>query len=111
MTYFQTKNTNLGKFWRVLQRAMLVYFITIWSILRPLGIFCGYFVYFVEFGIFCGIWYILWNLVYFVEFGIFCGIWYILWKFGMFYGYLVYVSRFCMLYQEESGNPAIDNNF
>jgi hypothetical protein len=36
--YFQTKNPNLGKFRRVLQRKILVYFIPIWSILRPFGI-------------------------------------------------------------------------
>jgi hypothetical protein len=32
MEYFQTKNPNLGKFWRVLQWNMLVYFMDIWSI-------------------------------------------------------------------------------
>jgi hypothetical protein len=35
MVCFQTKNPNLGKFWRVLQWKILVYFMTIWSILRP----------------------------------------------------------------------------
>jgi hypothetical protein len=30
---FQTKNTKLGKFWRVLQWKALAYFIAIWSIL------------------------------------------------------------------------------
>jgi hypothetical protein len=25
--------------------------------------------------------------------------------FGIFYGYLVHFSHFCMLYQEKSGNP------
>jgi hypothetical protein len=58
MVYFQTQNPNLGKFWRVLQWKMLVYFIAIWSIFRPFGIFCGTFV------IFCG------NLVHFPRFGI-----------------------------------------
>jgi hypothetical protein len=53
MVCFQTKNPNLGKFWRVLQWKMLVYFRTIWSILRPLEIFYGQVVYFVF------IWYIL----------------------------------------------------
>jgi hypothetical protein len=47
MVCFQTKNPNLGKFWRV-----LVYCMTIWSILRPLEIFHGHSVYFVV------IWYI-----------------------------------------------------
>jgi hypothetical protein len=46
MGCFQTKNTYLGKFWRVLQWKLLVYFMAIWSILRPFGIFCGYLVYF-----------------------------------------------------------------
>jgi hypothetical protein len=47
MACFQTKNPDLGKFWRVLQWKMLVYFMAIWSILLP-------------FGIFVAIWYILW---------------------------------------------------
>jgi hypothetical protein len=49
------------------------------------------------FGIFYG------HLVYFMA------IWSILWSFGLFYGhldYLVYLSRFGMLNQEKSGNPA-----
>jgi hypothetical protein len=56
MVYFQTKNPNLGKFWRVLQWKMSVYFMDIWSILRtfwhislPYGIFCGNLVYFPPF--------------------------------------------------------------
>jgi hypothetical protein len=32
MAYFQTKKSNLGKFWRVLQWKMLVYFMVIWSV-------------------------------------------------------------------------------
>jgi hypothetical protein len=35
----------------------------------------------------------------------FTTIWYILWPFNIFYGPLVYFSRFGMLYQEKSGNP------
>jgi hypothetical protein len=31
--------------------------------------------------------------------------WYILWPFGIFYGYLVYLTRFGMLHHEKSGNP------
>jgi hypothetical protein len=31
--------------------------------------------------------------------------WYILLPFGIFHGYLVYFSRFGMLYQHKSGNP------
>jgi hypothetical protein len=52
MLCFQTKNPNLGKFWRVLQWKILVYFMTIWYILRPLEIFYGHLEYFVV------IWYI-----------------------------------------------------
>jgi hypothetical protein len=78
MAYFQTKNQNLCIYQGDLLGKMLVYFVAIWSILQPFGIFCGHLVY-----IFV-IWYI-------------CGI---------FYGYLVYFSRFGILYQEKSGNPA-----
>jgi hypothetical protein len=47
MALFLTKNTILGKFWRVLQWEMLVYlfydhsvcFTTIWSILSLFGLF------------------------------------------------------------------------
>jgi hypothetical protein len=35
MVCFQTKNTNLGKFWRVLRWKMLVYCLAIWSIWWP----------------------------------------------------------------------------
>jgi hypothetical protein len=48
MAYFQTKNPNLGKFWRLLQWKMGV----IWSILWPFGLFYGRLVYFMD------IWYI-----------------------------------------------------
>jgi hypothetical protein len=44
MVLFQTKNPNLGKFWRALEWKMLVFMI-IWNILWPL-------VYFSHFGIF-----------------------------------------------------------
>jgi hypothetical protein len=37
MVYFQTKNPNLVKFWRVLQRKMLVNFMAILPILLPFG--------------------------------------------------------------------------
>jgi hypothetical protein len=47
MVCFQTKNQNLGKFGRVLLWKILVYFMTIWSMLRPLEIFYGPLVYFV----------------------------------------------------------------
>jgi hypothetical protein len=57
MVYFQTKNPKLGKFWRVLQWKILVYFTDNRSIFLPLDIFYG------RFGIFCG------NLVSFPRFG------------------------------------------
>jgi hypothetical protein len=47
MVCFQTKNPNLGKFRRVLLWNILVYFMTILSILRPLEILYGHSVYFV----------------------------------------------------------------
>jgi hypothetical protein len=43
MVSFQTKNPNLGKFWRVLYWKMLLYFMAIWNIwdiLCPFGTFC-----------------------------------------------------------------------
>jgi hypothetical protein len=49
MVCFQTKNPNLGKFSRVLQWKVLVYFMTIWSILRPLEICYGHLAYFSPF--------------------------------------------------------------
>jgi hypothetical protein len=39
----------LGNFWWVLQWKILVYFMTIWSILQPFEILYGYLVYFVVF--------------------------------------------------------------
>jgi hypothetical protein len=47
MVYFQPKNPNLDKFWRVLPWKMLVYFMAIWSIFLPFGTFYGAWVYFV----------------------------------------------------------------
>jgi hypothetical protein len=47
MVCFRTKNPTLGKFWRVLQRKILAYFMNIWSILR-------------HYKYFMAIWYILW---------------------------------------------------
>jgi hypothetical protein len=45
---------------------------------------------------------ILYNhLVFLWPFGIYSKL------FGIFYGYLVYFSRFGMLYQEKSGNPGL----
>jgi hypothetical protein len=36
---FQTKNPNLGKFWRALDWKLLIYFMVIWNILHTFGIF------------------------------------------------------------------------
>jgi hypothetical protein len=54
MVCFQTKNANLGKFFRALQWKMLVNFMDNWSILRLFG---------TSYGILSG------NLVYFPNFG------------------------------------------
>jgi hypothetical protein len=59
MVCFQTKIPALGKFWRILLWKILVYFMTISTILEPLEIFYGHLVYFMV------IWYI------FPRFGIF----------------------------------------
>jgi hypothetical protein len=54
MVYFQTKNPNLGKFWSVLQRKMLVYFVAIWDIfwlygiIFPVLVCCMYFMLYLE---------------------------------------------------------------
>jgi hypothetical protein len=53
MVRLQTKNINLGKFWRVLQWKMLVYFKAIWFILWLSGILYGFLVHLKV------IWYIL----------------------------------------------------
>jgi hypothetical protein len=45
MVYFQAKNRDLGKFWRVSQWKMLVHFMVIWSIFRPFDIFYGHLVH------------------------------------------------------------------
>jgi hypothetical protein len=45
MVCFQTKVPILGKFWMVFKWKVLMYFMTLWSVLQPLGIFwsCGIF--------------------------------------------------------------------
>jgi hypothetical protein len=60
MAYFQTKNPSLGKFRRIWQWKMLVYFMaiyayftSIWYTLWSLGIFYSYLVYFSPFGMLC----------------------------------------------------------
>jgi hypothetical protein len=52
MVYFQTKNPNLGTFWRAPDWKMLMYLMAIWNILQTFGIFYDYLVHFVF------IWYI-----------------------------------------------------
>jgi hypothetical protein len=51
--YFQTKNPNLGKFWRGSDWKMLINFRAIWNTLRAFGIFYDHWVHFVF------VWYIL----------------------------------------------------
>jgi hypothetical protein len=41
MVCSQTKNPNFGKIWRALKWKMLVYFMTIWNILRPFSMIYG----------------------------------------------------------------------
>jgi hypothetical protein len=48
MVYFQTKNSNIGTFWKALERKMLVFF-TILNILWPFGILSPFLVCFVAF--------------------------------------------------------------
>jgi hypothetical protein len=47
MVSFQTKNPNLGKFWRALDGKTLIHFRAIWNILRMFGIFYAHLVHFV----------------------------------------------------------------
>jgi hypothetical protein len=58
MVCFQTKNPNLGKFWRVLQWKIMVYFMDTRSILRSLVIFYGHLVHIVH-----GNFFPFWNFV------------------------------------------------
>jgi hypothetical protein len=44
--------------------------------------------------------------IFYAHLAYFMGIWYILWAFCILYGRLVYFSRFGMLYEDKSGNPA-----
>jgi hypothetical protein len=57
MVCFQTKNSNLGKFWRAFEFVgifydHLEYFMAIWYNLWPFGIVCDNLVYFTQFGMF-----------------------------------------------------------
>jgi hypothetical protein len=58
-TYFQTKNTNLGKFGRDLQFKMLVYLMAFWFIIRAFCLLCGRLAYFMFFGNFFPFWYVV----------------------------------------------------
>jgi hypothetical protein len=45
MIFLQTKNPNLGKFWRALEfYDHLEYITAIWNLIRPFGIFYGHLV-------------------------------------------------------------------
>jgi hypothetical protein len=46
MVSFQTKNANLGKFWRALDWKMLIYIMAIWNILQTFGVFYDHLVHF-----------------------------------------------------------------
>jgi hypothetical protein len=46
MVCFQTKNPNLGKFWRALGWKIFMYFMAIWNILWRFGIFNDHLVHF-----------------------------------------------------------------
>jgi hypothetical protein len=59
MVSFQTKNPNLGKFWRSLDWKMLIYFMAMWNIYRHLGYFTG-------------IWDILWPFGTFFSVLVYC---------------------------------------
>jgi hypothetical protein len=53
MVCFQTKNPNLGKFWRALGWKLFVYFMAPWNILLTFGIFNDHLAHFMF------IWYII----------------------------------------------------
>jgi hypothetical protein len=59
---FQTKTRDLGKFWRGLNWKIMVFYMVIWYILSPFGIFNGYKVYVMA------IWYIFPCLGIFIPF-------------------------------------------
>jgi hypothetical protein len=73
MVYFQTKNTNLGKFLRALDGKMFIYCMAIWNTLRTFAIFYDHLEYFSD------IWDFYDHLVHFVF------IWDIFSGFGIMY--------------------------
>jgi hypothetical protein len=58
MVNFLTKSHNLGKFWRILQRKMLVHLMVIWSIFKSFGKVWGHFVSFVAICYIFPFWYV-----------------------------------------------------
>jgi hypothetical protein len=56
---FPNQNPNLGKFWMVLNWKLLAYFMPLWTILRPSGIFIVIWYNLWSFGIFFPFWYIV----------------------------------------------------
>jgi hypothetical protein len=52
MVYFQTKKSNLSKFWTVLQWKISVYVMPIWSILHQIDIFMAVWYILRSFGLF-----------------------------------------------------------
>jgi hypothetical protein len=86
MVCFQTKNPNLGTFWRALEWKMLV---CLWSF----GIFYGHLEYFT----------VIWNILR--SFGIFYGHLVYIWPFGNVVVIWYIIPRFGLLCQEKSGNP------
>jgi hypothetical protein len=59
MAYFQSKNSNLGKFLSALLWKKLVYFVAIWSILRDLVYFMANEYILWLYGIFFPFWYVV----------------------------------------------------
>jgi hypothetical protein len=103
MVYFQTKNPIFVSFGVSCNEKCSL-------ILRPFSLIYCYLVYFMAFWyILKSFWYILWQFGIFCgHFGIFCG------HFGIFWGHFgtfcchfgifsIFLSRFGMLYQENSG--------
>jgi hypothetical protein len=103
MVCFQTKNPNLGKFWRVLDWKMCIYFMAIWNILWRFGTFCIHLVHFVF------IWYIFpvlvsctnknpatlhWTIVFFGKF-------FLLLNEPYFLGYLFPRKKLCIYFDQK----------
>jgi hypothetical protein len=50
-----------------------------------------------------------WRALNWKKFKYYMAIWNILWTFGVFYNHLVHFSGFGIVYQEKSGNPAVES--